>query len=263
MQKATREAKVHTSWVNPNEEYDEAVQQFVARVLPDSPDDPFLKDLLAFQRTVAFFGYFNSLAQVLLKLTCPGVPDFYQGSELWDLALVDPDNRRPVDYGRRRELLGDLQERISAAGGDLRPLAVEVLANLTDGRAKLYLVHRMLHFRRLHEQLFAHGTYLPLEAAGPKRDHVCAFARSHEDETVLVAVPRLVVRLAGGSEQPPMGPEVWGTTRLLLPPPLAARSYRNLFTGEVLAADSPDGTSGLSLAAALADFPVALLEPCT
>jgi (1->4)-alpha-D-glucan 1-alpha-D-glucosylmutase len=259
MQKATKEAKVHTSWVNPNEEYDEAVQQFVARILSD-PDDPFLKDLQAFQRKIAFFGSCNSLAQVLLKLTCPGVPDFYQGSELWDLSLVDPDNRRLVDYRRRRELLNDLQGRIDEAGGDLRPLVAELLANVPDGRVKLYLIYQALHFRRVHEQLFAQGAYLPLEAAGAKRDHVCAFARSAGDEAVLVAVPRLVARLVGGAEQPPMGPEVWGTTRLLLPPALAARSYRNLFTGEVLAADNQDGTSSLSLAAALGCFPVALLE---
>jgi (1->4)-alpha-D-glucan 1-alpha-D-glucosylmutase len=262
MQKATKEAKVHTSWVNPNEEYDEAVQQFVARVLPDSADDPFLKDLLNFQRPVAFFGYFNSLAQVLLKLTSPGVPDFYQGSELWDLSLVDPDNRRPVDYRRRRELLSDLQRRIDEAGEDLRPLAAELLANLPDGHAKMYLMYRVLHFRREHEPLFAQGTYLPLEAAGPKRDHVCAFARTLDDEAILVAVPRLVVRLVGGSERAPMGPDVWEATRLLLPPSLAGRRYRNLLTGEVLTADGADGTTGLTLAAALADFPVALLECC-
>ncbi|HEY7313876.1 MAG TPA: malto-oligosyltrehalose synthase, partial [Gemmataceae bacterium] len=262
MQKATKEAKVHTSWVNPNEEYDDAVRQFVARVLPDSADDPFVKDLLVFQRKVAFFGYFNSLSQVLLKLTSPGVPDFYQGSELWELSLVDPDNRRPVDYRRRRELLSELQARIDAAGGDLRPLAADLLANVPDGRIKLYLIYQALHFRRAHEQLFAHGTYVPLEAAGPKRDHVCAFVRSLADRTVLVAVPRLVVRLAGGTEQAPMGPAIWGATRLLLPPALAARRYRNIFTGEVLAADVEDGTSGLSLAAAFAAFPVALLECC-
>ncbi|HEY7423828.1 MAG TPA: malto-oligosyltrehalose synthase, partial [Gemmataceae bacterium] len=262
MRKATKEAKVHTSWVNPNEEYDDAVQQFVARVLPDSADDPFLTDLLTFQRKVAFFGYFNSLAQVLLKLTCPGVPDFYQGSELWELSLVDPDNRRPVDYRRRRELLNDLQERIDAADGDLRPLAAELLANLPDGRIKLYLIYRALHFRRVHEQLFAHGAYVPLEAAGSKRDHVCAFVRSMDDKAVLVAVPRLVVHLAGGVEQPPMGAEVWETTRLLLPPALAGRRWRNLFTGEMLAAEDQDGASGLPLAAALGTFPLALLEGC-
>jgi (1->4)-alpha-D-glucan 1-alpha-D-glucosylmutase len=262
MQKAIKEAKVHTSWVNPNEEYDDAVQQFVVRVLPDAIDDPFLTELLALQQKVAYFGYFNSLSQVLLKLTCPGVPDFYQGSELWDLSLVDPDNRRLVDYQRRYELLSDLQRLIGEAGEDLRPLAAEVLANRAEGHAKLYLIYRLLHFRRSHEQLFAHGTYVPLEAAGPKCDHVCAFARLLEDEATLVAIPRLVVRLVGGTEQPPMGPEVWGTTRLLLPPQLDASSYRNLFTGEVLDAESQDGTFSLSLAKALGGFPVAVLECC-
>jgi (1->4)-alpha-D-glucan 1-alpha-D-glucosylmutase len=211
---------------------------------------------------VAFFGYFNSLAQVLLKMTCPGVPDFYQGSELWDLSLVDPDNRRPVNYRRRHELLSDLQRRIGDAGEDLCPLAAEMLANMTEGHVKLYLIYRLLHFRRSHEQLFAHGTYFPLEATGPKRDHVCAFARSKEDKTILVVSPRLVLRLAGWTEQQPMGAAVWGTTRLLLPPSMAAPSYRNLFTGEVLTADSQDGTFGLSLAATLGNFPVAVLECC-
>ncbi len=262
MRKATKEAKVHTSWVNPNEEYDDAVQQFVARVLPDAADDPFLTDLLAFQQRVAFFGYFNSLAQVLLKLTCPGVPDFYQGSELWELSLVDPDNRRPVDYQRRRDMLNELQNRIDAASDDLRPLAAELLANLPDGRIKLYLIYRALHFRREHESLFAHGAYTPLEASGPKRDHVCAFARSMGDEAVLVVVPRLVVRLTDGAQNPPMGPEVWETTRLALPPALAGRRWRNVFTGEIVAADDQEGASGLSLAAALGTFPVALLEGC-
>jgi (1->4)-alpha-D-glucan 1-alpha-D-glucosylmutase len=260
MHKATKEAKVHTSWVNPNEEYDEAVQQFVVRVLADNPEEPFLKDLLAFQRRLAFFGYFNSLAQVLLKMTCPGVPDFYQGSELWQLALVDPDNRQPVDYRRRRAMLTTLQGRIEAMAGDLRPLAAELLANAADGCIKLYLISQALNFRRLHGRLFADGAYVPLEAAGAKRDHVCAFARVMGNEAVLVAIPRLVVRLVGGLEQPPMGAEVWGATRLLLPPALANRSYCNLFTGEVLTADNQDGTSGLSLSAVLGAFPVALLH---
>jgi (1->4)-alpha-D-glucan 1-alpha-D-glucosylmutase len=262
MRKATKEAKVHTSWVNPNEEYDDAVGQFVARVLPDCAEEPFLQDLLAFQRKLAFFGYFNSLAQVLLKLTCPGVPDFYQGSELWNLSLVDPDNRRPVDYRRRHEVLADLQGRIDAACGDLRPLAAELLANVPDGRIKLYLIYQSLHFRRAHERLFACGAYVPLEASGSKRDHVCAFVRQADEEVVLIAVPRLVVRLANGIEQPPMGAAVWETTRLLLPPALTGRRFRNIFTGEVLTADMQDGASGLRLSALLGAFPVTLLECC-
>jgi (1->4)-alpha-D-glucan 1-alpha-D-glucosylmutase len=262
MRKATKEAKVHTSWVNPNQEYDDAVQQFVVRLLPDCTDEPFLQDLLAFQRKLAFFGYFNSLAQVLLKLSCPGVPDFYQGSEMWNLSLVDPDNRGPVDYRHRREMLIDLQRRIDALGSDLRPLAIELLAIVPDGRIKLYLIYQALHFRRAHERLFADGAYLPLDASGPKRDHACAFVRSLEEEAVLVVVPRLVVRLANAIEQAPMGAEVWQTTRLLLPTGLSNCSFRNIFTGEVLTADNHNGTSGLRLSAVLGAFPVALLECC-
>src|SRR5262249_35042279 len=115
MRKATKEAKVHTSWINPNTEYDDAVRQFVERLLPEG-GDPFLEGLRCLQRRVAFFGYFNSLSQLLPKLTSPGVPDLYQGTELWDFSLVDPDNRRPVDFRRRRELLVALQERIGQAG---------------------------------------------------------------------------------------------------------------------------------------------------
>jgi (1->4)-alpha-D-glucan 1-alpha-D-glucosylmutase len=260
MEKATKEAKVHTSWINPNEEYDAAVRDFVGRVLPDTADDPFLADLLAVQRRVAFFGYFNSLSQVLLKLTCPGVPDTYQGTELWDFSLVDPDNRRPVDYRVRRELLADLRESIERAGPDLVPLARELLAALPDGRIKLYLTYRTLHFRRCEEELFAQGSYLPLEATGARRENACAFARCLGGRAVVVVVPRLVVRLTSGVERSPLGAEVWDNTWLFLPPRLADRCYRNLYTGEVLTARSPDGMPGLPLASVLGQFPVALLE---
>jgi (1->4)-alpha-D-glucan 1-alpha-D-glucosylmutase len=259
MQKATKEAKVHTSWVNPNEEYDRAVQQFVSGVLRDTADDPFLTDLLAFQRRVAFFGYFNSLAQVLLKFTCPGVPDLYQGTELWDFSLVDPDNRRPVDYRRRQELLNEFRRRSEEGGRGPTRLTTELLASLPDGRIKLFVIYQTLNFRRAHEAVFVHGDYLPLEAAGPRRDHICAFARSAGDEVVLVIVPRLVVRLAGGIERPPLGPEVWGETRLLLPPPLASRRYLNIFTQAVLKPDGAKVTSDWLLGSVLEEFPVAFL----
>jgi (1->4)-alpha-D-glucan 1-alpha-D-glucosylmutase len=259
MHKATKEAKVHTSWINPNEEYDAAVDQFVARLLPDRADDPFLNDLLGLQRRVAYFGYFNSLSQVLLKLTCPGVPDLYQGTELWDFSLVDPDNRRPVDYGLRQEILADFRERFDHGGPDRTRLAGELLANLTDGRIKLYLIYRALNFRRAHEELFTCADYLPLEAVGARRDHVCAFARSAGGEAILTVVPRQVVRLCDGAERPPLGPEVWGNTRLLLPPSFRDRYFVDLFTGEELTPDNHESPSGVPLAAILGRFPVALL----
>jgi (1->4)-alpha-D-glucan 1-alpha-D-glucosylmutase len=260
MWKATKEAKVHTSWINANEEYDEAVSQFVHRLLPGTPDDPFLTDLLSLQRRVAFFGYFNSLAQILLKLTCPGVPDFYQGTELWDFSLVDPDNRHPIDYRRRREILAELQGKVARAGDDLTPLIDELLAAVSDGRVKVYLVYRALGFRRTHEELFARGAYLPLEASGAKRDHVCAFARRAGGQVVVVVVPRLVVRLVGGAEQAPLGNGVWGQTRLLLPPELAARRYFNVFTGEEHTPNDHDDPSAPLLGVVLGRFPVALLS---
>ena len=259
MQKATKEAKVHTSWINPNEEYDAAVQQFVSRLLPDIADDPFLNDLLALQRRVAFFGYFNSLSQVLLKLTCPGVPDLYQATELWDFSLVDPDNRRPVDYDLRQKILAEFQDRLDKGEQDLAQLTAELLANLPDGRIKLYLLYRTLTFRRAHEEVFACGDYVPLEAIGARRDHICAFARMAKGQVILSVVPRLVVRLGDGTERPPVGREVWGNTRLLLPPPFLGRHFVNVFTGEQLAPDSLEGASGPLLSVILGRFPVALL----
>jgi (1->4)-alpha-D-glucan 1-alpha-D-glucosylmutase len=262
MLKATREAKVHTSWVNPNEDYDAAVREFIARILPDALDDPFLQDLQAFQHRVAFFGYFNSLSQVLLKLTCPGVPDLYQGTELWDFSLVDPDNRRPVDYRRRRHLLAELQRRIEQAETDLTPLTRELLANLPDGRIKLYLVYQTLTYRRSPEPLFDQGGYLSLKPAGSRRENVCAFVRSLGDQAVIVVVPRLAAQMAGWVEQAPLGPETWADTRLALPNRLAARTYRNVFTGELLRTADHEGGAGPALATILGQFPVALLEAC-
>jgi (1->4)-alpha-D-glucan 1-alpha-D-glucosylmutase len=256
MQKAIKEAKVHTSWVNPNEEYDAAMRDFICRLLPDDPADPFLTDLLAFQKRIAFFGYFNSLAQLLLKLTSPGVSDLYQGCELWSYVLVDPDNRQPVDYELRKRLLAELRAREEQAGGDLLPLASELVGSLADGRVKLYVTSRGLRFRRAHGLLFLDGNYEPLEAEGEQAAHVCAFRRSLGEEAVVAAVPRLVVGLTGGSERPPLGAEVWSATQLVLPPEDAGRSYRNLFTGEVWTVEG----ASLPMAAVLGHFPVALLE---
>lgn len=260
MQKATKEAKVRTSWVNPNEQYDAAVQHFVRRILSDRDDDPFIKSLLSLQRRVAYYGRFNSLSQVLLKLTSPGVPDIYQGTELWDYSLVDPDNRRQVDYRRRESLLAELKSRAGDGGAKLVALAHELLENSQDGRIKLYVTYRALHFRRAHHRLFANGEYVPLEVHADKREHICAFARTLDGEAALIVVPRLVVRLMGGVEQPPLGSEVWRKTWLGLPQELVGKRYCNVFTGELLSVEEQDGTAGLPAAAIFAHFPVALLE---
>jgi (1->4)-alpha-D-glucan 1-alpha-D-glucosylmutase len=261
MHKATLEAKVHTSWVNPNEEYDRAVRDFVMQVLDDRRKNRFLGDLQAFARRVAFFGRWNSLSQVLLKLTCPGVPDIYQGTELWDLSLVDPDNRRPVDYGQRQSLLSGLKERVEKPGENLVSLARELLENSWDGRVKLYLIWRTLQSRRQSPKIFSEGFYMPLKAEGDKKDHLFAFARTLGKDSVLVAVPRLIVGLLEGREEPPLGEAPWKDTRLRVPGEWVGLKYRNLFTGEEVGVRNGGIGSGFSLADLFLNFPVALLQP--
>ncbi|HEV2294163.1 MAG TPA: malto-oligosyltrehalose synthase [Tepidisphaeraceae bacterium] len=251
MTKACREAKLITSWTSPNEAYENAVRAFVAQILSHRP---FLDDFVPFQARVAGLGLINSLAQTLLRLTAPGVPDTYQGQELWDFSLVDPDNRRPVDYARRRELLDALR-------GDAD--ARELLAHITDGRVKLFVTWRTLTLRREHPGLFTTGTYEPLPASGAKAAHAFAFARRQEDRSAIVVVPRLPATLVGsgggdgGDRGVDQGGAGWGgdwnwaDTTLALP----RGRWRSVFTGATIdAAGEP-----LPLATLLADFPVALL----
>ena len=191
MSKATKEAKVHTSWINPNEEYDRALSEFVSGILKPGRQQHFLNEFTPLQQRVAYYGQFNALSQLLLKLTAPGVPDIYQGNELWDFSLVDPDNRRPVDYQQRRRLLDELKRRVAQAGlagrgdgagerpaGDLRALAQELVEQCPDGRIKLFVTYRTLNLRREQAALFRDGAYRALTAGGAQADHVVAF-RAH------------------------------------------------------------------------------------
>jgi (1->4)-alpha-D-glucan 1-alpha-D-glucosylmutase len=259
MLKALHEAKVHTSWINPNPDYDEAVQEFVARVLDPEKSRAFLDDFQAFQSRVSHHGLLNSLAQTVLRLASPGVPDTYQGTELWDLSLVDPDNRRPVDYGRRKEILAELRSAAESAGDDRRALAGGLVAAREDGRVKLYVTWLGLRCRREHPGLFSAGEYLPVSAGGPQARHVFAFVRRAGGEVALAAVPRLPLRLLSEAGRLPLGEEVWQGTRLELPELGAGLAWRNVFTGEVLSPTEEGGTPGLKAAAVFAHFPVALL----
>jgi (1->4)-alpha-D-glucan 1-alpha-D-glucosylmutase len=260
MQKATKEAKERTSWVNPNQAYDEAMHHFVMQVLDPAQSLEFLHGVRALVRRVTPYGQVNSLAQTLFKLTAPGVPDIYQGSEFWDLSLVDPDNRRPVDFARRRATLADLRQRSAKAGPDLRSLAHELFTAADDGRIKLYLIERILNFRNQQNRLFAHGDYLGLHATGSRAEHVCAFRRRHNGSELIAVAPRLVAGLSREQDSPPLG-KVWKDTRLLLPEDSAGAGYRNVLTGAELAPAAAKGTApaGLDLSAICADLPVALL----
>jgi (1->4)-alpha-D-glucan 1-alpha-D-glucosylmutase len=254
MQKAIKEAKVHTSWVNPNESYDRAVDDFVRRVLDPESAKHFINNFTELHSRIAYVGMLNSLSQTLLKITSPGLPDFYQGTELWDLSLVDPDNRRPVDFGKRRMLLEELKRRDQVDRADL---LVELLQHWQDGRVKLYLIYKALNFRRQYEDLFRQGSYVSLYASEKFRENVCTFARRLSDRWTIVATPRLLGRLLPPSGSP-WGAMAWGDEILCLPGG-APQSWRNLLTGENLASETKDRSVGLSLRAIFRNFPVALI----
>jgi (1->4)-alpha-D-glucan 1-alpha-D-glucosylmutase len=254
MHKALKEAKLHTSWINPDEAYERAVREFVAAVLDPSGNAQFIEDFEAFQQTTARCGMLNSLAQVLLKIASPGVPDFYQGTELWSLTLVDPDNRRPVDYEHRRALLADL----SAGAGDPAALVGELLGQPEDGRVKLYVTARALNFRKTHAELFRRGAYVPLAAAGRRAANVVAFARKDDEHEVVAVAGRFFTRLGVGREGPlRLSAEAWGDTSLTPDGRLDGARWRDLFTGAEF--DAREGQA-LRLAEVLSPLPVALLE---
>jgi (1->4)-alpha-D-glucan 1-alpha-D-glucosylmutase len=259
MQKATHEAKVHTSWVNPNPAYDDGVRRFVAGVLDPAASTAFLADFQAFQRRISHYGMLNSLGQTLLKIASPGAPDTYQGTELWDLNLVDPDNRRPVDYGLRRRLLDELKARAAEAGPRMAEFARGLAVEKEDGRVKLYVTWRALHARRDNPDLFTGGDYLPADPAGGRRDHVCAFVRRGNGGVAVAAVPRLMTRLVPQAGDLPLGAAVWEDTRLLLPGIEPGRRLRNVFTGEEVMSREHEGQAAVPAAEVFASFPVALL----
>jgi (1->4)-alpha-D-glucan 1-alpha-D-glucosylmutase len=256
MQKAIKEAKVHTSWVNPNEAYDHAVSRFVKEVLVADPKNSFLSDFMYFHRRVAYAGMLNSLAQTLLKIASPGAPDFYQGTELWDFSLVDPDNRRPVDFGKRMKLLEELKQREKE---DRPSLIQDLLTQWVDGKMKLYVTYKGLGFRRSHRSLFEAGNYIPIDAFDGTRDHICAFVQRKGKAWALVAVPRLITKLLRG-ERPPLGEETWGSSALVLPED-APECWLNILTGEELKVIPSEQRKLLPLASALQSFPLALLTP--
>ncbi|HEX8776194.1 MAG TPA: malto-oligosyltrehalose synthase [Pyrinomonadaceae bacterium] len=258
MNKALKEAKIYTSWINPNETYDAAVRAFVAKILEPCEGNRFLADFVQFQQTTARAGLLNSLSQTLLKITSPGVPDFYQGTEIWNLSLVDPDNRRPVDYEHLQRLLASIREE---SARDLPGFVDTLVRSAEDGRIKLYVTSRALTFRRARRELFARGEYLALSAAGTRSDSVVAFARKSNDQEAVVIAARFFTRLGvKGSEPFPPDPSVWADTSVSLEEHLKPGRYRDLFTGREFSTTDAEGHSALPLADVLAQLPVALLE---
>lgn len=237
MIKAIKEAKVNTSWIQPNEEWEAATREFVAKMLHRGPNK-FVKDFSVLAAQVAQAGLVNSLSQLVLKLTTPGVPDFYQGCEMWDYHLVDPDNRRPVDYDLRRSALESLKNETPAA----------LLEKWHDGRIKLHITQKLLEFRRAHAKLFREGEFIPLNVTGSFAACCIAFLRRRAEETLLAVAPRLSTRVGF----PPVG-DAWRDTAIELPEGFAAGAPRELLAGAEWRATG----NKLAVADALRNLPVA------
>ena len=257
MEKALREAKIQTSWVSPNTAYENAFHKFLDAILVRSPGNLFLDAFQTFQARIAKVGVFNSLSQLLLKITSPGVPDFYQGTEVWNFTLTDPDNRRPVDYEPLRGLLARLS---SEESGDLAALVERLIESPEDGAIKLYLTRAALRLRRQERELFAKGHYLTVRAIGEKHRHVVAFARSYRGRQILVMAGRLFAQL-GADQRRPAGGEVWGDTTVMLRRQFAHKCYRDVFTGHTVAVENRKNHKVLPLSEVFSRLPLALLVP--
>lgn len=244
MLKATREAKTHTSWTGPDPAYEEALKNFVAAALDPERSSRFLTHFHELCQPVFVAGALNSLSQILIKATAPGVPDIYQGTEFWDTSLVDPDNRRPIDF-----------EVIAARALSLQRLALpELLSSWRDGAAKFRLLQAALDFRRGRRSLFETGAYLPLEVAGKRAQHILAFARMRADQACIVVTPRAALKLLEGATIPLISPSRWGDTEIRLPEQLIDHAAVDILTGRNFRTGARLAVSDL-----LSTFPVALL----
>ena len=250
MLKALREAKEKTSWANQNEEYESAVTKFVEGVLGSRN---FRDDFIPFQRKISHFGMLNSLSQTLIKLTAPGVPDTFQGNELWEFNLVDPDNRRAVDYDRRRRVLAEFAELCKDGCDQQSTFVRELAAKMDDGRIKAYLIWKTLNLRKRRPELFQSAEYLPLDVTGEQAKHLFAFARRHKEQTLVVLAPRLCAQMLRGEARMPSGEQSWQNAQIKIPGNPAR--FRNLFTGEKFAAE----TGELFAKDLFNNFPLALL----
>lgn len=256
--KALREAKVNSSWINPNTNYEDILMGFLEAILNDTRRNKFLKDFLTFQKKISHYGMYNSLSQTLLKITSPGIPDFYQGTDVWDFSLVDPDNRRPVDYSVRIRMLDELKRDESEM--PLPELFRELALCKDNGKIKLYLIYKALNYRRANRELFERGEYFPLEAMGEKAANVCSFVRKLEHSLLLIVVPRFFTRLIPQANSLPLGKDVWKDSFLIAPYEETGKKYRNIFTGEVVTPARYKESTILYLSEIFTHFPVALLE---
>ena len=259
MIKAVREAKVRTSWVNSHEAYEDAITRFIQKLLERRSGNPFLDEFLPFQCMVAKYGLFNSLSMVVLRVAAPGVPDCYQGTELWDLTLVDPDNRVPVDYATRERIMAECLRLERATGEDRLATLQAWCASWEDGRMKMFVLSQALRHRRAQADLYLHGDYVPLTSQGRFHSHLCAFARLHQDQAVVVVAPRFPASLEADPQQGAAPDDLWQDTSVTVPSWKPGSVYRHLFTGEQFETAGHGQHQVLSVGAVLRHCPVGLL----
>lgn len=246
--KSSREAKTYSSWLNPSEEYENAFMSFAEKILTISEENKFFSDFSNFQKKIAHFGIFNALSQAIIKLTSPGVPDIYQGSEMWNLSLVDPDNRRPVDFELRKRYLKEIKE---AESGNLKKYFKKILDSKNDGRIKLFLTYRTLKYRNANSDLYLDGTYIPLTAEGKFKENIIAFAREKDGKWSVTVAPRFLTDIIDESELP-IGAYIWEDTWLKIP--ANTSGWVNQLTGDKMTNDGKVAISDI-----FKSFPIALL----
>ena len=257
VEKAIKEAKVNTSWFNPHDEWERAVAGFIDGVLDPQQSERFWRDFVPFQQRIAVAGAYNGLTQLLLKIASPGVADVYQGNELWDFSLVDPDNRRPVDFELRRRLLAEIDARLP---GERAQVAAELRASIEDGRIKLYVTSQGLRLRRRFPELFREGAYGSLVVRGERAFHAIALSRRHGGQSAVAIAPRLLTELLDrfGSF---FEDRFWADTFVRVPFEQPGKRYVEVFTGRRLQLAEYEGYTGFWLREALAGFPVFLALP--
>ena len=247
--KAVREAKFHTAWLRPDSVYEEGYLAFIDKILNPSENNKFLQEFRKFKQKIAFYGIFNSLSQTLIKITSPGLPDFYQGTELWDFSLVDPDNRRPVDYQKRIEFIQEIKSRSQK---DILSLIEDLKQTPKDGRIKLFLITQGLAIRKQYLEVYQQGTYIPLEVTGDYGEHILAFGRTYGQTITITVVPRFLTSLVE-PKQFPLGKNIWQDTAIKLPEDWTT-DWKETITNQ-----SVKGDNLLKIGDILTVFPVALL----
>ncbi len=246
--KSMREAKEHSSWTKPDIEYESAALNFTVNLL--SKNNEFFDDFFAFQKKVTFYGTYNSLSQTLIKITSPGIPDFYQGTELWDLFLVDPDNRQPVDYKSRKRFLNEIIEKDA---GEKVPYLQKLLSNPSDGKIKLYLTYKSLQVRNDNLKIFNEGNFIPVETGGEFKDNLIVFTRSIDGKSIITIAPRFLTQLVKENELP-LGTNIWKDTYIKTGT-INSSLLNNLITGEVF-----ERKDKLSVGKIFENFPYGLLS---